>query len=72
MDVRVQSLTIHCSIQHRGETWLTDDTSSHSTKSHFSQLFYNGNITFSPHKAQHVSEEQKEGSLNSRRGISVH
>lgn len=39
IDVQVQSLTIHCFIQHRGETRLTDDTSSHSTKLHFSQLF---------------------------------
>lgn len=62
--VWVQAITTHCSTQHRGKTW--------QTRTNFSQLCYNGNIIFSLYAVQHLSEKQKGGLLNLRRGISIH
>lgn len=70
--VQVLSSKIYYSFQQRGETWLTDETASHSTRSHFSQLYYKINIIFSPYVVQLLSEERKEDSLNLGLGISVH
>lgn len=70
--VQVLSSTIYYSFQQRGETWLTDETASHSTRSHFSQLYYKINIIFSSYVVQLLSEERKEDSLNLGLGISVH